>query len=186
MESTISKSLLRKVALDYRRLLDDKDFHKRNQRLCEKIIKLVKEGNFKTIHVFLPMKRNKEPDVTIIFEQLRSLGTKIVTSKTNFKEKTLSHFYVEQETKLVLNKMGIPEPTDAREADFSMVDLVLCPLASADKEGNRIGYGGGFYDQLLKNCSEQKVGLTLAPLLDEIVQKETWDIPLNTILTPFD
>lgn len=186
MTLDISKSLLRKVTLDYRRLLDSDSFKCRNEKLCEKVLDLVRLERVKTIHVFLPIKRNNEPDITHIFEELRSLGVKIVTSKTNFKQKTLSHWSLERDTHLVLSSMGIYEPKNAIEVDFSEVDLVLVPLTAADKQGNRIGYGGGFYDQLLENSAVTKVGLALAPLLDHLLQTEEWDVVLDQILTPDD
>lgn len=186
MDAPISKSLLRKVALDYRRLLGSESFERRNEKLCLSLLEFVAKGSFRTIHIFLPIKKNNEPDVTSLLPQLRSEGVRIVTSKTNFGEKTLSHFFLTEETQTVTNNWGIPEPVDAEEADFLKVDLVLVPLAVGDKSGNRIGYGGGFYDQLLKDSTALKVGLSLAPLFDQIAQTEEWDVPLDRILTPFD
>lgn len=186
MDAPISKSLLRKVALDYRRLLGSESFERRNEKLCLSLLEFVAKGSFRTIHVFLPIKKNNEPDVTSLLPQLRSEGVRIVTSKTNFREKTLSHFYLNEETQIVTNNWGIPEPIDADEIDFSMVDLVFVPLAVGDMNGNRIGYGGGFYDQLLKESSALKVGLSLTSLFDHIIQTEEWDVPLDRILTPFD
>ncbi len=82
--------------------------------------------------------------------------------------------------------MGIPEPSNAQKADFEEVDLVLVPLLAADKMGNRIGYGGGFYDRLLQNSKAAKIGLSLSTKLDKISQKEVWDIKLDGVLTPFE
>ena len=75
--------------------------------------------------------------------------------------------------------MGIPEPEQAIEADFSKVDLVLVPLCAADKMGNRIGYGGGFYDRLLSNSNTMKVGLSLSPLLDKIESLDSWGLKIE-------
>ncbi|GAB4233225.1 MAG: hypothetical protein Tsb0034_06370 [Ekhidna sp.] len=96
----------------------------------------------------------------------------------------MAHFYLKSNTKLKTNNWGIPEPINAKEANVSDVDIVLVPLLLADKCGNRIGYGGGYYDRFLKESSALKVGLNLAEPVDQILQKEEWDTPLDVLITP--
>ncbi len=182
----ISKTLLRKVLLDYRRLLYTEVYLKRNGLLCKNLLDFIKNENFKTIHTFLPIEKNNEPDITRIFPDLLESGGEIIISKTNFEKKTQEHFFLDEDTRLEKNNMGIPEPVDAQPADINEVDLILVPLLVADKMGNRIGYGGGYYDRLLKETSAMKVGLSLSPPLDKIIQAEDWDISLDKIITPFD
>ena len=79
--------------------------------------------------------------------------------------------------------MGIPEPLDATPVDFHEVDLILVPLLAFDKNKNRIGYGGGFYDRLLNETKAAKVGLSLSPPLDQLIQKEEWDVPMDHIIS---
>ncbi|MEP1094314.1 MAG: 5-formyltetrahydrofolate cyclo-ligase [Cyclobacteriaceae bacterium] len=183
--NSISKSTLRRVLLDYRRLLDPRFFEERNELLCEKILAFIKQKEARTIHVFLAIKKNKEPDLTMIFQNLRKAGCEIVVSKTDFIRKTQEHFYLKEDTILRENKMRIPEPVNAESANFENVDLIIVPLSAADKHRNRIGYGGGYYDRLLESSNAVKVGLCLSPLLDEISQTEKWDVELDQILTPF-
>ena len=47
---------------------------------------------------------------------------------------------------LFLNKYGIPEPLKSNKI---IPNMVLLPLLAFDKDKNRIGYGGGFYDRYL-------------------------------------
>lgn len=180
---TITKSLLRKTILQYRTLLDHPIFEQRNKQLLIELDKLIVEEKVQTIHSFLPIKRNREVDVTSLFPKWRENGRKIIVSKTDFKSRKMTHFFLESDTQLKASAIGIPEPVKAEEADFSQVDLILVPLLACDKHQNRIGYGGGFYDQLLLETKAMKVGLSLSPPLDRIIQKEEWDIPLDHIVT---
>ena len=48
---------------------------------------------------------------------------------------------------LKVNKYGIPEPVTE---NLVYPDILLIPLVAFDKNLNRLGYGGGYYDRLIK------------------------------------
>ncbi|KAI8899548.1 hypothetical protein BC833DRAFT_585417 [Globomyces pollinis-pini] len=100
---------------------------------------------------------------------------------------------------LKLNSWGIPEPTplEARISIFDYpenLDLVIMPGLAFDKQGNRIGYGKGYYDRFLVKCSEYAksrnvdgpktiaIGL-LKQFVDSVPVEET-DIKPDIILSP--
>ena len=183
MKPSITKSSLRKTVLQYRRLLSEEEFSKRNKALLSNLKKHMEENNCHVIHTFLPMVRNKEVDVTPLFDWMWENNIQIIVSRTDFKTRVMLHFLLEKNTVLVENKMGIPEPLDATPVDFHEVDLILVPLLAFDKNKNRIGYGGGFYDRLLNETKAAKVGLSLSPPLDQLIQKEEWDVPMDHIIS---
>ena len=53
----------------------------------------------------------------------------------------------------VINKYGIPEPILKK---IIYPDVILVPLVAFDKKLNRLGYGGGYYDRVIKKISEKK------------------------------
>ncbi|MEQ8626208.1 5-formyltetrahydrofolate cyclo-ligase [Ekhidna sp.] len=185
MESAISKSVLRKSVLQYRKLLGQESYLQRNNRLLSSVKEFLEVKKVQSIHTFLSMDKSREPDVSPLFKKLWSEDVRLVVSKIDFKLKQLCHYYVDDQTVLVENKMGIPEPANGEEASIDDLDLILVPLLVSDKEGYRIGYGGGYYDRLLKETKALKVGLSLSPPVDEILQREEWDIPLDYLITPF-
>ena len=64
---------------------------------------------------------------------------------------------------LKINKYGIPEP-EAQNIVYP--DILLVPLVAFDKNLNRLGYGGGYYDRLITKLSKKKkiikIGLALS------------------------
>ena len=109
----------------------------------------------------------------------------VVVSRTNFDKKLLNHFVLEPDTILLENKLGIKEPVDAKETSLDQIEAFLIPLLVCDRHGFRIGYGGGYYDRMLKETKALKVGLSLSPPVDKIMQQEAWDIPLDYLITPY-
>ncbi len=178
-----SKESLRKTALAKRRALSSADYDRRNNSLCEQLNTLLGARNIQSVHFFLPIRKNNEPDLTSLFPELWESGVKIMVSKTNFETKDMTHYWLTPETTLVINNIGIPEPFEAESANLNDAELIIVPLLLGDKLGNRIGYGGGFYDRMLTSFKGQTIGVSLAPLVDKLPTEE-WDIPLNSILFP--
>jgi 5-formyltetrahydrofolate cyclo-ligase len=66
------------------------------------------------------------------------------------------------------------------------LDMILIPLLAYDLQGNRVGYGKGFYDRFLAKCkpSVQKVGLSYFEPLDSIAGVDSFDVKLNACINP--
>lgn len=177
----ITKSFLRKMALQYRQLLSEEEYQRRNTSLCNQLLELIQERDFKTIHVFLPISKNREPDFMALFPILWSEGRRIMASKTNVQSKTQTHFWLEPITKIVQSTWGIPEPAGAAQATIQEADVIVVPLLLADKNGHRIGYGGGYYDRLLKGTKAYTVGVSVGALVD-FLPTDAWDVPIHVVL----
>ena len=59
---------------------------------------------------------------------------------------------------LILNKYGIPEPSIG---SIVYPDILLVPLVAFDKNLNRLGYGAGYYDRLIKSLKKTKKVITV-------------------------
>ncbi len=181
----LTKSYLRKIILQYRILADGLMYSQRNEQLCAAALKFIEKHEAKKAHTFLAIKKNNEPDISPIFDELWREGVQVVISKTDFMFKQMRHYVLDKNTKLEINNKGIPEPVDALEAAIDDLDIIFVPLLLSDRQGYRIGYGGGYYDRLLAETNSLKVGLSLSPPVDQILQKEDWDVPLDYLITPF-
>ena len=74
---------------------------------------------------------------------------------------------------LTINRYGIPEPISNK---VIYPNILLVPIVAFDKNFNRVGYGGGFYDRYIKKIKKNKKILTIG--LAYSFQKVT-EIPLN-------
>jgi 5-formyltetrahydrofolate cyclo-ligase len=80
---------------------------------------------------------------------------------------------------------GILEPKAnvGKKQTSSEVDLCLVPGLAFDSRGNRIGYGGGYYDRLLSDINGRKVGLAYDFQILEQVPCEAHDEQVDMVLT---
>jgi len=111
---------------------------------------------------------------------------KIAIPKTNLKENTLSHFYFDKNTALEVSSFGILEPINAKECNPKNIDIVIVPLLIFDKKGNRVGYGGGFYDRFIAqlNPKAKLIGVSLFEPIEEINDLHEFDKKLDYCVTP--
>jgi 5-formyltetrahydrofolate cyclo-ligase len=84
------------------------------------------------------------------------------------------------------NEYNIPEPLDNEVAKPTLLDIVIVPVLAFDLEGNRVGYGKGFYDRYLKQCRKDclKIGLSYFEPVDAIEDRDEFDVPLDLCITP--
>jgi 5-formyltetrahydrofolate cyclo-ligase len=88
------------------------------------------------------------------------------------------------------NRFEIPEPVYKKSELITAdaLDLVLMPLLGFDKQGNRLGMGGGFYDRTFafkkqKNSKPTLMGIAYDFQEVESLKAEDWDIPLDYMVT---
>ncbi len=94
------------------------------------------------------------------------------------------------DSKLKLNRYGIPEPERGQRRPTWSLDLVLMPLVGFDPKGNRLGMGGGFYDRSFAFLSQDRpvrrptlIGLAHECQRVNQLPYDSWDIPLTEIIT---
>ena len=81
-----------------------------------------------------------------------------------------------------LSKFGIREPLG--QAYLGTVDLIITPLLAADEQGNRLGYGGGYYDRFFKKHPQAKrIGFAFDFQIVNEVPTEEFDEKLDCIVT---
>ena len=80
---------------------------------------------------------------------------------------------------------GVREPFP--EASEVRPDVLLVPMLAFDRQGFRLGYGGGFYDRTLallrQDGSPVAIGIAFAAQEVDRVPVAEYDQPLNWIVT---
>ena len=148
----MKKSEIRKKILEIRK-------QKNSNNLIinfEKILKILKKIKFsKTIGGYYPY--NYEVDSIKILEKFEKKNYRISLPKIK-KDFQMDFFRWSTKDPLAINKYGIPEPISDK---IIYPNILLVPLVAFDKNFNRIGYGGGFYDRYIKRIKKNKSIITI-------------------------
>ncbi|WP_299064486.1 5-formyltetrahydrofolate cyclo-ligase [uncultured Polaribacter sp.] len=142
--------------------------------------------NVENVHIFLSLTKFKEIDTQPIINYFRSKHINLVVSKSDLKNHTLSHYYLEENTVLKENKYKVLEPINAQQVDEKELDIIFVPLLISDELNYRIGYGKGFYDRFLANCKKEAkfIGINYFKPIHKIEDVNNFDIPLHQVIYP--
>ena len=79
----------------------------------------------------------------------------------------------------------IMEPDDnCDKLQHENIDIVIIPLVAFDNSGTRLGYGGGYYDRLLKNMQKtKKIGIAFSLQQLDSIERENHDVKLDMVIT---
>ena len=181
----MKKKELRTKYKALRQELSDNDIESMSLAIANQLLKL-KIWDYDFYHIFLPIEEQKEVNTEYILHVLSGKDKNIVVSRSNFKTLQMTNYLLTDKTEIKKNPYGIPEPIDGIEIKPDQIDVVFIPLLAYDREGNRIGYGKGFYDRFLKACPEKtlKIGLSFFGPELQITNTNNSDIPLDFCITP--
>ena len=137
---------------------------------------------------FVPIEGNNEINTFLLTDYLAftNPGLQVAYPKTNLLSAQMQAIVVTDDTVFEENNYRIPEPAAGEVLDPAMIDVVLLPMLGFDKKGNRVGYGKGFYDRFLKQCTDDciKIGLCYFEAVDALDDTNEFDVPLNYCITP--
>ncbi len=136
--------------------------------------------DFENFHIYLSILNKKEIDTSPLLSVIMGKDKQpIVPRIKNFN--SLEHILLNDQTILKNNLIGIPEPQNGIIVSPNIIDVVFVPLYAFDLKGNRVGYGGGYYDKFLKQCKENtiKIGLSIFEPISLIKNISPLDVKLD-------
>ena len=170
---------------EYRKRRAELDIEKKKQldeAICRRIISLSCFRYADTVLTYYPIKG--EIDITpVALEALRR--GKRVAYPVCMPEGKMVFRYVDGISSLrERGKYSIPEPEDnAPEFEGDTNAVCIVPAFAFDRDGFRLGYGGGYYDRFLKRFQGTSVGAVYEDFLSDTLPRGYYDIAVNVIIT---
>jgi 5-formyltetrahydrofolate cyclo-ligase len=130
-----------------------------------------------------PIRHELDPMPLLI--ELHNKGVRVALPRTEGDDTLTFREWLPGES-LERGKLGVHEPK-ASQPELRPA-VVLAPLLAFDRYGNRLGYGGGFYDRSLRKLRRRGAVVAIGIAFDEQefpeIPAEPQDERLGMILTP--
>ena len=175
----MNKKELRGAVRAQKRAMTEEMIRQKSEALTRLFLETEEYRSARSIYGYLPY--NQEVRTVPLLEQALRDGKKVAVPKCYDDE--MRFIWLEDLSQVEKGYAGIPEPiADGPVADDATA-LVLMPGMAFDREGHRIGYGGGFYDKFLAGETGHP---TLALCYDfqvfDHLETEEFDIPVDKVL----
>lgn len=175
----MDKKELRSRIRQLKRAMTEEQINTASAKLGELFVHTPQYQNAKTIYGYLPY--NQEVRTVPMLEQAIQDGKRVAVPKVYGDD--MKFIYMDDLTQISEGYAGIPEPiADGPVADDPTA-LVLMPGMAFTEKGDRMGYGGGFYDKFLASEPQHPtVALCYAFQMVESLPTEEYDIPVDCVL----
>ena len=175
----MDKTALRKEIREKKRAMTPEQIEKASYALARQFFATSYYQEAKTLYGYLPY--NQEVRTEPILLQALKDGKKVAVPKVY--GETMRFIYLEDLSGIEKGYAGIPEPVADEPVAQDEKALVLMPGLAFDKEGHRIGYGGGFYDKFLSaEPGHPTVALCYDFQMLPNLETEEFDVPVDLVL----
>ena len=182
---TVDKDVLRFEAIRHRDRMDLGD--ENPDAACMHFFKRIPVTEDTIVAAYWP--KGREIDTSAILEELLTRQITCALPIVMKDSRVLKFVKWNDATPLAPGKFGIFEPAVTDDTEFVDPDIVITPLLAFDRQGYRIGYGGGYYDATLADLRTRKkvlaVGLAYAQQAVIFnLPREDHDQKLDWVITP--
>lgn len=175
----VTKKDIRNRILEVRGQLTQKDWDNKSQQICRRVVTHPLFLAAEEIYCYISF--HHEVDTREIIQTAWQQGKRVAAPKVDGKE--MEFFYVTSPADLKAGYCNIMEPVTQEKADASDA-LVIMPGAAFDRECQRIGYGGGFYDKYLERHPRySRLALAFDLQITDYIPADTYDIKPEVIIT---
>lgn len=178
---TTAKSNLRHYLLSKRRSLSNEAWRNGSAQICDHLRHFPPFQNATTILSYVS--HRQEPDLSGLLSLAKIWG---LPRCVEGRQKTLAWHHYQPGDRLISGQYGIAEPhPDLPPIDIEHLDLILVPAVGCSTRGDRLGYGGGFYDRFFAGLTQPviTIGIIFECSLMETIPIDPWDIPLDYVCT---
>ncbi len=183
------KKAIREKYRSLRRSLSRREVLEKSRRIKKLLFELPEFDQAATVAFYVAKRDSHEVETEEMIKESLNTGKRVLVPVVDGAQLLFSELR-DYDSELAPGTFGVPEPKPQlrRPVPLSESDLIVVPGVAFDCRGYRLGYGGGYYDRLLREISLTKPSLTSAGLGYEfqIVEKlpvTADDVPIDILVT---
>lgn len=182
---SVEKRSTREKALALRGALPEEERIIKSQKIRESSLGVMEFRQAQTVMLYLNFR--DEVETTLLAEKILEMGKRLVLPRCAPRGILIPAQITNLQTDLESGTWGIREPKKEHliEVDPVEIDLVFMPGAAFDMQGNRLGYGGGYYDRFLERLrkSTPKIALAFSCQVLPSIPVEPFDKKVDMLIT---
>ncbi|WP_080874611.1 5-formyltetrahydrofolate cyclo-ligase [Oceanobacillus timonensis] len=177
------KKKMRHNMLEYLSSFSEHERKKIEEKLRQRLFSSSLFQQAKTIGITIST--DTEWNTFHIIEKALEEGKTIASPKCKVETKEMQYYTWSKADQIQNGYAGIKEPIPDKTIPISFqdIDLLIVPGIIFDKEGYRIGYGGGYYDRMLMEYQGITISLCSEKQIVEKIPREIHDLPVAQIFT---
>jgi len=140
----------------------------------------------KTDYIFCYVSFRSEVDTFFILSHALEVGKVVAVPKVDRDARIMRAYLLKDLKKeLTPGSYSILEPIPfCPEADYSKIGLIIAPGLAFTRGGDRLGYGGGYYDRFLKSHAKIPIcALTYERMIYNYLPVKENDVPVDYLIT---
>ncbi|MCK5861081.1 MAG: 5-formyltetrahydrofolate cyclo-ligase [Candidatus Hydrogenedentes bacterium] len=180
----MNKKVLRKQYLEKRRAMPLEAWEQASAVICTHVEESSIYRDSEMLLTYVAAKDNEVDTAAIIDDALRRRHTVIVPVVISGK-KELQWSKIQSRSELTRSPLGLWEPAPSRTHFVSIAENALClvPGIAFTRTGERLGYGGGYYDRFLAGFTGISMGLAFELQLAATLPQTTYDQQVHHVIT---
>ncbi len=182
LKTLISKSEARKIVIDQRIKIVPDDIRVRTNHIIDRLVTSDEFIHAKKIHTYIST-RIGEVDTIRLVDHMHGCGKSIIVPKLNKISNKFLRGNFSGWDNMVKNGEGYYEPIVGIDEDLNDIDIFIVPAVAVSLTGQRVGYGGGYYDKLLSKNHSTKIVLAFEFQIFDNIETDMHDIRIDKIIT---
>jgi 5-formyltetrahydrofolate cyclo-ligase len=164
--------------------MSEEERSEKSQKACKNLVSTPQFQRASTIMMYLSLPHEVDTSEAVLYSWQR--GKTVVMPKVSWQQRHMIPVQISSlETGYSTEASGLRNPITGVPMPIEEIDLVVAPALGFDKEGNRLGRGGAFYDRFFANgqLNASRCGFAFAEQLVDSVPVEERDEPVDFLVT---
>ena len=180
----MEKARLRRLLQNSLLSMPSEQRSEKSRKACSHLVSMSQFQSASTVMMYLSLPYEADTSEAILHAW--QLGKIVAVPKISWEQRHMIPVKINSlETGLSMGASGLRDPVAGVPVPFEEIDLVVTPALGFDRQGNRLGRGGSYYDRFFANAEMKAIrcGFAFAEQLIDSIPVTEHDQPVDSLVT---